>query len=183
MLDTSPTKVIQIGDNAHNRVAQACDRCRRKKIRCDGKRPCCTQCANVGFECVTSDKLSRRAFPRGYTESLEAKVRSLQGELRQFRQIAEKSSNGRLIVATSEAKDQSSEEERTGTWPLKSIPEIRESSPLDNAGRSPLRGSLSMMSASPTVEMKPSRYQGLSSIGGLVGMHWGEFQGKWFIQY
>lgn len=170
MLDTSPTKVIQIGDNAHNRVAQACDRCRRKKIRCDGKRPCCTQCANVGFECVTSDKLSRRAFPRGYTESLEAKVRSLQSEVRQLRQTAEHSSNGSSIVATSESKDQSGGEE-IGTWPLKSIPEISESSPLNNSGRSSLRGSLSVMPASPKVETKPYRYRGLSSIGGLVGMH------------
>jgi len=36
----------------------------------------------VGFECKTSDKLSRRAFPRGYTETLEQRVRSLEKELR-----------------------------------------------------------------------------------------------------
>ena len=171
MLDTSPTKVIQIGDNAHNRVAQACDRCRRKKIRCDGKRPCCTQCANVGFECVTSDKLSRRAFPRGYTESLEAKVRSLQSELGQLREIAEKPRNGSSVVITSESKDQSGEE-RIETCILKSIPELGESSPLNNAERSPSTGSLNMVPASPTVEVKPYRYRGLSSIGGLVGMYW-----------
>lgn len=63
-----------------DRIAQACDRCRSKKIRCDGKRPHCSQCAQVGFECKTSDKLSRRAFPRGYTESLEDRVRLLETE-------------------------------------------------------------------------------------------------------
>jgi hypothetical protein len=36
----------------------------------------------VGFECKTSDKLSRRAFPRGYTETLEQRVRTLEKELR-----------------------------------------------------------------------------------------------------
>ena len=75
-------KVITVGATSQSRVAQACDRCRSKKIRCDGIRPCCSQCATVGFECRTSDKLSRRAFPRGYTESLEERVRALEAEVR-----------------------------------------------------------------------------------------------------
>ncbi|QIW95548.1 hypothetical protein AMS68_001066 [Peltaster fructicola] len=82
-----PMKVIKIGSNAQTRIAQACDRCRSKKIRCDGIRPCCTQCANVGFECKTSDKLSRRAFPRGYTESLEERVRTLEAEVRELKDL------------------------------------------------------------------------------------------------
>ncbi|KAF1815538.1 hypothetical protein P152DRAFT_479458, partial [Eremomyces bilateralis CBS 781.70] len=80
-----PMKVIKIGSAAQQRIAQACDRCRSKKIRCDGMRPSCTQCVNVGFECKTSDKLSRRAFPRGYTESLEDRVRSLETEVRDLK--------------------------------------------------------------------------------------------------
>jgi hypothetical protein len=82
-----PMKVIKVGTSAQSRIAQACDRCRSKKIRCDGIRPCCSQCANVGFECKTSDKLSRRAFPRGYTESLEERVRSLEAEIRELKNI------------------------------------------------------------------------------------------------
>lgn len=50
-------------------------------------RPCCSQCANVGFECKTSDKLSRRAFPRGYTESLEERVRALETEVRELKDL------------------------------------------------------------------------------------------------
>ena len=80
-------KVIKVGTSSASRIAQACDRCRSKKIRCDGIRPCCSQCANVGFECRTSDKLSRRAFPRGYTESLEERVRQLESELREFKDL------------------------------------------------------------------------------------------------
>ncbi|OQO06744.1 hypothetical protein B0A48_08532 [Cryoendolithus antarcticus] len=82
-----PMKVIKVGVNAQTRIAQACDRCRSKKIRCDGVRPCCSQCSNVGFECKTSDKLSRRAFPRGYTESLEERVRSLESEVRELKDL------------------------------------------------------------------------------------------------
>lgn len=80
-------KVIKVGTNAQSRIAQACDRCRSKKIRCDGVRPCCSQCSNVGFECKTSDKLSRRAFPRGYTESLEERVRCLELEVRELKDL------------------------------------------------------------------------------------------------
>ena len=82
-----PMKVIKVGNSSQSRIAQACDRCRSKKIRCDGIRPCCSQCANVGFECKTSDKLSRRAFPRGYTESLEERVRALEAEVRELKDL------------------------------------------------------------------------------------------------
>ena len=80
-------KVIKVGSNCQSRIAQACDRCRSKKIRCDGIRPSCTQCTSVGFECKTSDKLSRRAFPRGYTESLEERVRLLEAEVRELKEL------------------------------------------------------------------------------------------------
>lgn len=80
-------KVIKVGSSSQSRIAQACDRCRSKKIRCDGIRPTCSQCANVGFECRTSDKLSRRAFPRGYTESLEERVRQLESEVRELKDL------------------------------------------------------------------------------------------------
>ena len=80
-------KVIKVGTSAQSRIAQACDRCRSKKIRCDGVTPSCSQCTNVGFECKTSDKLSRRAFPRGYTETLEDRVRTLEAEVKELKDI------------------------------------------------------------------------------------------------
>ncbi|GAB7340164.1 hypothetical protein MBLNU457_6641t2 [Dothideomycetes sp. NU457] len=54
-----PMKVIKVGTSAQARIAQACD----------------------------SDKLSRRAFPRGYTESLEERVRSLETEVRELKAL------------------------------------------------------------------------------------------------
>lgn len=66
------------------RVAQACDRCRAKKTKCDGKLPACSTCVAVGFTCVVSDKLSRRAFPKGYTETLEERIRQLEIENRRI---------------------------------------------------------------------------------------------------
>lgn len=61
------------------RVSQACDRCRIKKIKCNGLTPC-LNCSKIGFDCKTSDKLTRRAFPKGYTENLERRIRDLEEE-------------------------------------------------------------------------------------------------------
>lgn len=60
------------------RLSQACDRCRLKKIKCDGLKPSCCNCKKIGYHCSTSDKLTRRGFPRGYTEMLENEVIRLQ---------------------------------------------------------------------------------------------------------
>lgn len=72
-------KTIMAPGSSIERVAQACDRCRAKKVKCDGKSPCST-CANAGLACIVSDKLSRRAFPKGYTETLEERIRQLELE-------------------------------------------------------------------------------------------------------
>ncbi|CUS20723.1 LAQU0S01e13212g1_1 [Lachancea quebecensis] len=74
-------KATQLLLSKHTRMSQACDRCRLKKIKCDGIKPTCTPCTKIGFHCQTSDKLSRRGFPRGYTEMLEKEVVRLQQRL------------------------------------------------------------------------------------------------------
>lgn len=79
-LSLDPNKTIMPIGLATARVAQACDRCRAKKSKCDGERPACSACAAVGIKCVVSDKLSRRAFPKGYTETLEERIRQLEAE-------------------------------------------------------------------------------------------------------
>lgn len=74
------------------RVSQACDRCRVKKIKCDGLTPC-SNCQRVDFECKTSDKLTRRAFPKGYTENLEKIVKQLEEENRLLKEKMDLSEN------------------------------------------------------------------------------------------
>ncbi|SCU83125.1 LADA_0C09692g1_1 [Lachancea dasiensis] len=66
------------------RLSQACDRCRLKKIRCNGAKPSCEACTKVGFQCQHSDKLSRRGTPKNYTESLEREVVRLQQSVLQI---------------------------------------------------------------------------------------------------
>lgn len=76
----SPQKerTLLVTKNKKIRQSQACDRCRLKKVKCDGLKPSCSQCLKVNFQCRTSDRLTRRGFPRGYTEMLESEVVRLQ---------------------------------------------------------------------------------------------------------
>ncbi|RLV94150.1 hypothetical protein JA1_002000 [Spathaspora sp. JA1] len=93
--DKSASNLKLISTTSGIRVSQACDRCRIKKIKCDGQVPC-INCNKIGFECKTSDKLTRRAFPKGYTENLELKLKELervnqelQEKLKQSNQISD----------------------------------------------------------------------------------------------
>ncbi len=44
---------------------QACDMCRKKKIKCDGKLPACTHCTNYKTECVFTQVEKKRNPPKG----------------------------------------------------------------------------------------------------------------------
>ncbi|WPG98465.1 Hypothetical protein R9X50_00125600 [Acrodontium crateriforme] len=56
------------------RVTRACDECRRKKIKCDGKQPC-THCTVYSYDCTYDQPSNRRRNPAPqYVESLEHRV-------------------------------------------------------------------------------------------------------------
>lgn len=67
------------------RAIQACDRCRMKKVRCDGLLPACGRCQVAGLECLTMVKLTRKSYPRSYTESIEDRLRDVEGEVQRLR--------------------------------------------------------------------------------------------------
>jgi transcriptional regulatory protein CAT8 len=97
------SKTIKAPGSNTVRVSVACDRCRKKKIRCfydddngkEGGSDCdnnhdnqqCANCKAVGLECIFTDKLARKAFPRGYTESLEERVRELEYENKKLQKM------------------------------------------------------------------------------------------------
>ncbi|KAH3662423.1 hypothetical protein OGAPHI_005675 [Ogataea philodendri] len=95
-LPGSKPKVIKAPGSNTIRVSVACDRCRKKKIKCfydegdeidPNGRAQCANCKGVGLECIFTDKLARKAFPRGYTESLEERVRELEFENRKLQKL------------------------------------------------------------------------------------------------
>jgi len=158
-------KVIKVGSNAQTRIAQACDRCRSKKIRCDGIRPSCTQCLNVGFECKTSDKLSRRAFPRGYTESLEERVRGLEAEVRELKDLLDqKDEKIDMLSRIHSNSPQSSHSPRKSSSPVPSSENREESQDKEDVFK---------IQQSPMLfddENKDSYFVGTSSGRTLIGM-------------
>ncbi|CAK7206415.1 Gypsy retrotransposon integrase-like protein 1 [Sporothrix eucalyptigena] len=66
------------------RVTRACDECRRKKIKCDGKQPC-THCSVYSYECTYDKPSNRRRNPAPqYIEALESKLQRAETLLRKF---------------------------------------------------------------------------------------------------
>ncbi|KAK0621332.1 fungal-specific transcription factor domain-containing protein [Bombardia bombarda] len=66
------------------RVTRACDECRRKKIKCDGKQPC-THCSVYSYECTYDKPSNRRRNPAPqYIEALEIKLQRAEALLRKF---------------------------------------------------------------------------------------------------
>ncbi|KAJ5577584.1 uncharacterized protein N7459_006548 [Penicillium hispanicum] len=64
------------------RVGRACDECRRKKIKCDGKQPC-THCTVYSYECTYDQPSNRRRNPAPqYVEALEARMHKAEALLR-----------------------------------------------------------------------------------------------------
>ncbi|KAF2484144.1 fungal-specific transcription factor domain-containing protein [Neohortaea acidophila] len=58
---------------------QVCDRCRWKKIKCDGQRPC-GNCRRANLPCETRARLSKHSTPRSYVQYLEERIRQLEGQ-------------------------------------------------------------------------------------------------------
>ncbi|KAI1352237.1 hypothetical protein F5Y01DRAFT_280326 [Xylaria sp. FL0043] len=87
-----PQKIIRVGVQTETRIA--CDRCRNKKIRCDGIQPSCSQCCNVGSLCTTSNKSSSSRFPQAYTELLEDRVGALEREVRDLKDLLDEKDEG-----------------------------------------------------------------------------------------
>ncbi|KAF2755275.1 hypothetical protein EJ05DRAFT_442644 [Pseudovirgaria hyperparasitica] len=75
--------------SSSTRTGQACDRCKVRKIRCDGRPGACSPCAQNNTPCKTTDRITGRATTRGHTEHLEAEndylkriIADLQSQLR-----------------------------------------------------------------------------------------------------
>ncbi|KAL4903850.1 fungal-specific transcription factor domain-containing protein [Aspergillus multicolor] len=63
-----------------SRSVAACERCRRRKQKCDGKTPVCGTCETVGAPCVPSRRLVVQAHSDCSCELLRIQIQSLQKE-------------------------------------------------------------------------------------------------------
>lgn len=67
-------------DWVRKRVSQACDQCRKKKLKCDGLHPTCSTCVSLGRTCLYEDAVKKRGLPEGYVRGLETLLGLLQSD-------------------------------------------------------------------------------------------------------
>ncbi|CAO2649838.1 Nn.00g011300.m01.CDS01 [Neocucurbitaria sp. VM-36] len=63
------------------RTGQACDRCKVRKIRCDGRPEGCTPCEQNRTPCRTTDRITGRATVRGHAEAMESENQYLRNQI------------------------------------------------------------------------------------------------------
>lgn len=83
-----------IDDHHHHvkkkRVGKACDSCRIKKTKCDGKKPCSRCIADNKFCAFTEKKKTKeKSYPAGYVELLETRLNIVTKSLEQIVRLAE----------------------------------------------------------------------------------------------
>lgn len=71
------------------RVWRACESCRRKKIKCDGNEPTCSQCAASKSQCTWLQTKDRAALSRHYVQELEARLQHMEGLFQQISPLLE----------------------------------------------------------------------------------------------
>ncbi|OIW29907.1 fungal-specific transcription factor [Coniochaeta ligniaria NRRL 30616] len=87
------------------RIARACDMCRKKKIKCDGKLPMCSHCENYKTDCVFTQVEKKRTPPKGakYIEGLENRLGRMEHLLR-LSGILGEDENGEMDLGMLERK-------------------------------------------------------------------------------
>ena len=53
----------------------ACQVCRKRKLRCDGRKPSCGKCTQLGHQCAYDESRKKSGPKRGYVKQLEARLR------------------------------------------------------------------------------------------------------------
>ncbi|OQO03186.1 hypothetical protein B0A48_11441 [Cryoendolithus antarcticus] len=109
-------------DAKRRRIARACDMCRKKKIKCDGKMPKCGHCENYKTECIFTMVEKKRAPPKGakYIEGLENRLGRMESLLRLSGLLAE--DDGRTDLGTLEKQLKERGGRSNGASPADGVP-------------------------------------------------------------
>ncbi|XP_014562676.1 hypothetical protein COCVIDRAFT_83730 [Bipolaris victoriae FI3] len=142
------------------RTGQACDRCKVRKIRCDGRPEGCTPCEQNRTPCRTTDRITGRATVRGHAEAMESENSYLRAQIADLQaQLKENGVEPRLPPAYGAALQQPS-----NPWPSAAS----DASPWSDGrprrtSSSPLPGYAPATTASSKLELLPQFKHG--SIG------------------
>ncbi|OAA40364.1 Transcription factor [Metarhizium rileyi] len=104
------------------RIARACDMCRKKKIKCDGKLPACTHCINYKTDCVFTQVEKKRSPPKGakYIEGLENRLGRMEHLLRLSGLLSEDDSGTDLGALEKKLAEKSRQASTVATSPVSS---------------------------------------------------------------
>ncbi|RFU32708.1 hypothetical protein B7463_g3610, partial [Scytalidium lignicola] len=122
------SKAVKKRLQSSTRTGQACDRCKIRKIRCDGLPGGCSPCLQNNTECRTTDRITGRATSRGYVEGLEQQNRDLQLRIRELEQrlmqngVDIKPSNGFHANNVNSYDYGNASEAQTNGWGLSGTP-------------------------------------------------------------
>lgn len=62
------------GNSRQERVTAACEECRRRKLRCDGREPQCGVCRDSGASCEYNTTRAPRGPKKGYFQELKERI-------------------------------------------------------------------------------------------------------------
>ncbi|KXH32986.1 fungal specific transcription factor domain-containing protein [Colletotrichum salicis] len=85
----------------------ACQRCHRRKVKCDRTRPSCAPCSRINLQCTNAAREHQIQLRRQDAERLEQHIRDLQAENDNL--------TGRLADAQQQQHQPSTEDERLAT--------------------------------------------------------------------
>ncbi|KAI0829489.1 fungal-specific transcription factor domain-containing protein [Trametes gibbosa] len=104
------------------RVWRACESCRRKKIKCDGVEPTCSQCSTAGSQCTWLQTKDRAALSRHYVQELEARLLRMEDIFQQVAPILEQVSQATGLDLTAISSAVSANQTQSSSSPALSIP-------------------------------------------------------------
>ncbi|KAG0131511.1 putative fungal-specific transcription factor [Tuber indicum] len=80
---STPTAATPVpGAAVKKKTVTACQRCRTRKIRCDGALPACKSCVKAGVECIEVDRTGDNNMPRSHVLGLENRIKWLEDIVR-----------------------------------------------------------------------------------------------------
>ncbi|RIA85029.1 fungal-specific transcription factor domain-containing protein [Glomus cerebriforme] len=74
----APTSNLESQTIRRKRLTQACDACRKKKVKCSGDKPSCNNCTRLGLTCTYLPSTRKRGPRVGLVESLEKRLQQME---------------------------------------------------------------------------------------------------------
>ncbi|KAK6218925.1 Transcription factor [Colletotrichum tabaci] len=86
VVDEGVNDTFKSGQRLRQQPGNACEECRRKRIRCDRGTPQCVACANAGVKCVVRSTCAPRGPKKGHLRTLQKQIEELQNRFKEQRE-------------------------------------------------------------------------------------------------